>query len=91
MCEDLGVDERQHQELQVWAEALAAATDAERRAMGHALLMLLAQVEALEAELAARLDGPAADAAPPLGVLGASHRQILAVRSISSGGHPIRC
>jgi len=45
------MDERQQQELRDWAERLAAASDAERRATGRAILTLLAQIEALQAEL----------------------------------------
>jgi hypothetical protein len=45
------MDDHEQRELRHWAEQLAAAADAERRAMGRAILMLLAQVEALQAEL----------------------------------------
>jgi hypothetical protein len=52
MCKDLGMDERQQQELRDWGERLAAASDGQQRAMGRAILMLLAHIEALQAELA---------------------------------------
>jgi hypothetical protein len=51
VCKDFGVDDRQQQELRDWGSRLAAASDAERRAMGRAILMLLAHIEALQAKL----------------------------------------
>jgi hypothetical protein len=53
-CEDAMVDELQKRELWRWAEGVAARGDSERRAMGKAILLLLAQVDALEADLAER-------------------------------------
>jgi hypothetical protein len=55
------MDDRQQQELRRWAEQLAAAADAERRAMGRAILMLLAQIETLQAELGSHTSQPALD------------------------------
>jgi hypothetical protein len=51
-CEDATVDELQKGELRRWAESVAVRGDPERRAMGKAILLLLAQVDALEADLA---------------------------------------
>jgi hypothetical protein len=53
MWEDLDVDDHDQRELRDWAERLVAATEAERRAMGRAILMLLAQIEVLQGELVA--------------------------------------
>ena len=47
------MDERHEEELRDWAARLAAATAAERRAMGRAILMLLARIEELQAQLGA--------------------------------------
>jgi hypothetical protein len=52
VCEDSGVDDHEQRELRRWADQLVAAPDAERRAMGRAILMLLGQVAVLQAELA---------------------------------------
>ena len=44
--------ESEHErELRQWADALAGAAEAERRAMGRAILMLLDRIESLRAEL----------------------------------------
>lgn len=44
--------EAEHErELRQWADALAGAAEAERRAMGRAILMLLDRIEGLRAEL----------------------------------------
>jgi hypothetical protein len=51
MWEDLDVDDHELRELRDWAERLAAVCDADQRAIGRAILMLLAQIEALQAEL----------------------------------------
>lgn len=55
------MDRRQEQELRAWANALAGAQEADRKAMGRAILMLLGQIESLRAEL----DRAAAEPPPP--------------------------
>lgn len=56
--------ESEHErELRQWADALAGAAEAERRAMGRAILMLLDRIERLRAEL--ELERAAPPAQPP--------------------------
>jgi hypothetical protein len=55
------MDRRQEQELRSWATALAGAHEADRKAMGRAILMLLGQIESLRSEL----ERAAAEPAPP--------------------------
>jgi hypothetical protein len=55
------MDRRQEQELRDWATALTRADEADRKAMGRAILMLLGQIESLRAEL----DRAAAPPPPP--------------------------
>jgi hypothetical protein len=55
------MDPRQEQELRTWATALAGAQEADRKAMGRAILMLLGQIDSLRAEL----DRAAAEPPPP--------------------------
>jgi hypothetical protein len=45
------MDPRQEHELRTWANALTRAEQADRKAMGRAILMLLGQIESLRAEL----------------------------------------
>jgi hypothetical protein len=45
------VEAEQERELREWAVALGGAAEADRRAMGRAILMLLERIEALRAEL----------------------------------------
>jgi hypothetical protein len=45
------MDPEQEQELRTWATALTRAGQADRKAMGRAILMLLGQIESLRAEL----------------------------------------
>lgn len=45
------MDNVEEHELRTWAEALCASADAERRAMGRAILLLLGQIDALKSEL----------------------------------------
>jgi hypothetical protein len=55
------MDPRQEQELRTWATALTGAQEADRKAMGRAILMLLGQIESLRGELdraAAEPPGP---------------------------------
>jgi hypothetical protein len=47
-------EQEQERELREWAVSLAAAREADRRAMGRAILMLLERIEGLRAELARR-------------------------------------
>jgi hypothetical protein len=63
------MDERQQQELGDWGERLAMASDGQQRAMGRAISMLLAHIEALQAELDAA-STPVTHHQP-----GAEHRQ----------------
>jgi hypothetical protein len=59
------MDPRQEQELRTWANALAGAQEADRKAMGRAILMLLGQIESLRAELdRAAAEPPPAPPAP---------------------------
>ena len=52
--DDAGVEREQERELRQWAIALSGAVEPERRAMGRAILMLLEQVDSLQAELQGR-------------------------------------
>ncbi len=45
------MESKHERELRQWADALAGAAEAERRAMGRAILMLLDRIESLRAEL----------------------------------------
>jgi hypothetical protein len=65
------VEHEQEQELRRWAVGLADAGEADRRAMGRAILMLLERIDSLRAELerrpteaapAAEIPEPAAEA-----------------------------
>jgi hypothetical protein len=47
-------EREQERELRTWAVKLADAREADRRAMGRAILMLLERIEGLRAELARR-------------------------------------
>jgi hypothetical protein len=55
------VDRRQEHELRAWATALTSAREADRKAMGRAILMLLGQIESLRSEL----DRAVAEPPPP--------------------------
>jgi hypothetical protein len=57
------MDGRQEQELRAWAKALTRAGEADRKAMGRAILMLLGQIDSLRAELDRAAEPPVA--APP--------------------------
>ncbi len=59
-----GMDRRQEQELREWATALTGAQEADRKAMGRAILMLLGQVESLRAELDRAAAEPPPEPAP---------------------------
>lgn len=59
------MDSRQEQELRTWAKALAGAPQADRKAMGRAILMLLGQIESLRAELDRAAEPPPAPAEEP--------------------------
>ena len=78
------MDEGQQQELRDWAERLVAASDAERQAMGRAILILLAQIEVLQAELDAA-SSPATQHQP-----GAEHRR-RATHSNAAEADPLNC
>ena len=57
--------ESEHErELRQWADALAGAAEAERRAMGRAILMLLDRIESLRAELELERAAPPPQPAP---------------------------
>jgi hypothetical protein len=58
------MDRTQEQELREWANALTAAREADRKAMGRAILMLLGQVESLRAELDRAAAAPPPQTAP---------------------------
>jgi hypothetical protein len=60
-CDDAAVErERQEErELRRWGGALAGAREADRRAMGRAILMLLERIDGLRAELERRPAEPA--------------------------------
>jgi hypothetical protein len=74
------VDQHHQEELRDWAERLAAATNAERRAMGRAILMLLAQIDELQAQLGAA-SSPVAPAHP-----GAQHpRPLTSTTAVEAG------
>ena len=47
-------EQEQERELRRWAVSLAGAGEADRRAMGKAILMLLARIDSLRAELERR-------------------------------------
>jgi len=55
-CDDSAVEREQEQEreLRRWAVSLAGAGEADRRAMGKAILMLLERIDSLRAELERR-------------------------------------
>lgn len=55
-CDDDGVEREREQEreLRRWAVGLSDARDADRRAMGRAILMLLERIEGLRGELERR-------------------------------------
>jgi hypothetical protein len=58
--------EAEHErELRQWADALAGAAEAERRAMGKAILMLLDRIENLRAELERTAHEPPPQPAEP--------------------------
>jgi hypothetical protein len=68
-CDDSAVEREQEQEreLRRWAVSLAGAGEADRRAMGKAILMLLERIDSLRAELERRpveVAGPEAEADP---------------------------
>jgi hypothetical protein len=52
-------EQEQERELRKWAVALADAREADRRAMGRAILMLLERIDGLRAELERRPPEPA--------------------------------
>jgi hypothetical protein len=54
ICDDPAVEAEQQRELRRWATSLTDTAESERRAMGRAILMLLAQIESLRAELERR-------------------------------------
>jgi hypothetical protein len=58
-------EQEQERELRKWAVALAGAREADRRAMGRAILMLLERIDGLRAELERRPAEPALVAEPP--------------------------
>jgi hypothetical protein len=51
-------EQEQERELRRWAAALADAREADRRAMGRAILMLLERIDGLRAELERRPPEP---------------------------------
>ena len=57
-CDDADVEREQERELRQWAIALSGAAEPERRAMSRAILMLLKQVDSLQAELQGRSSAP---------------------------------
>jgi len=60
------MDRRQEDELRAWATALTRAQEADRKAMGRAILMLLGQIESLRSELdRAAAEPPAPPPAAP--------------------------
>jgi hypothetical protein len=61
-------EQEQERELRTWAVALAHAREADRRAMGRAILMLLERIDALRAELARRPPEPAVAPEAPAAV-----------------------
>ena len=66
-CDDVAVEHEREQEreLRRWAVALAGAREADRRATGKAILMLLERIESLRAELERRPLEVAVPAAEP--------------------------
>ena len=58
-------EQEQERELRQWAAALAGASEADRRAMGRAILMLLERIDGLRAELERRPAEPEAAAEAP--------------------------
>lgn len=58
-------EREQERELRRWAVSLAGAGEADRRAMGKAILMLLERIDSLRAELARRPAEAAVVAAEP--------------------------
>jgi hypothetical protein len=60
-CDDAAVEREREQEreLRRWAVGLSDARDADRRAMGRAILMLLERIDGLRAELDRRPPEPA--------------------------------
>jgi hypothetical protein len=54
------MDPRQEQELRAWAKALTRTREADRKAMGRAILMLLGQIDSLRAELDRAAEPPVA-------------------------------
>ncbi len=58
-------EQEQERELRKWAVALADAREADRRAMGRAILMLLERIDGLRAELDRRPAEPAPVPEPP--------------------------
>jgi hypothetical protein len=59
-CDDAAVEREREQEreLRRWAVGLSDARDADRRAMGRAILMLLERIDGLRAELERRAPDP---------------------------------
>lgn len=78
------MDRRQEDELRTWATALTGAQEADRKAMGRAILMLLGQIESLRSELdraAAEPPAPppAAPAEEPAGTAAEESTETIAV------------
>jgi hypothetical protein len=63
-------EQEQERELRRWAVGLADARDADRRAMGRAILMLLERIDGLRAELDRRPPEPVVAPGPPAPVPG---------------------
>jgi hypothetical protein len=61
-------EREQERELRQWAVGLARAGEADRRAMGRAILMLLERIDGLRAELDRRPAEPVAPAETPVPV-----------------------
>ena len=66
-CDDVSVEREREQEreLRRWAVGLAGAGEADRRAMGKAILMLLERIDSLRAELERRPAEAAVPASEP--------------------------
>jgi hypothetical protein len=58
------MDRRQEDELRAWATALTRAQEADRKAMGRAILMLLGQIESLRSQLDRAAPEPPASPPP---------------------------
>lgn len=61
----MAIDEAQEQQLREWAEALGERDDAERRAVGRAMVMMLDEIAMLRARLARVVAAEQAPATEP--------------------------